>query len=92
MSEEQKILSKDEKSGWNWLGFFFAPYYYAGYGDLKKGGIYAVVGAFPLFGLIIAIISGKNANKDLPIGKQEFNWKNVAVAVWMLGIFQLIKK
>jgi len=26
-----------EIKGWSWLGFIFMPYYYAGYGDLKKG-------------------------------------------------------
>lgn len=71
----------EEKKGWSWLGFFFAPHYYAGYGDLKKGLIYAVIGAFPLFGLIIGIISGRNARKDLPIGKQDFKWANVGITV-----------
>lgn len=77
MSENQI----EEKKGWSWLGFFFAAYYYAGYGNLKKGLIYAAIGAFPLFGLIIAIISGKNARKDLPIGKQDFQWSNIGIAV-----------
>jgi len=76
--EENQV---EEKKGWSWLGFFFAPHYYAGYGDVKKGVIYALIGAFPLFGLIIAIISGRNARKELPIGKQDFNWKNVVLTV-----------
>ena len=29
--------SNKEIKGWSWLGFLFMPYYYAGYGDLKKG-------------------------------------------------------
>ncbi len=79
MSENQV----EEKKGWSWLGFFFAPYYYAGYGKVKKGVIYAIIGAFPLFGLIIGIIAGKNARKDLPIGKQDFKWANVALTVFL---------
>ena len=76
--EENQV---EEKKGWSWLGFFFAPHYYAGYGEVKKGIIYAIIGAFPLFGLIIGVIAGKNAKKDLPIGKQDFKWLNVALTV-----------
>lgn len=32
-----------EIQGWSWLGFLFMPYYYAGYGALKKGLVVAVV-------------------------------------------------
>ena len=77
MSENQV----EEKKGWSWLGFFFAPHYYAGYGNLKKGLIYAVIGAFPLFALIIGIIAGRSAKKELPIGKQDFKWANVIITV-----------
>ena len=79
MSENQI----EEKKGWSWLGFFFAPLYYAGYGNIKKGVIYAIIGAFPLFGLIIAIIAGKNARKELPIGKQKFKWVNVVLIIFL---------
>ena len=75
------VTQEEEKKGWSWLGFAFAPYYYAGYGNLKKGILYAVFGVFPLFGLIIAIMGGRNARKDLPIGKQKFSWGNVAIIV-----------
>ncbi|MFK5881645.1 MAG: hypothetical protein QM482_05480 [Sulfurospirillum sp.] len=51
--------------------------------SLKKGIIYAIIGAFPLFGLIIGIIAGKNARKDLLIGKQDFKWANVALTVFL---------
>jgi hypothetical protein len=74
--EENQV---EEKKGWSWLGFFFAP----GYGNVKKGAIYAIIGAFPLFSLIIGVISGRNARKELPIGKQDFNWKNVALTVFL---------
>lgn len=74
-------VQEEEKKGWSWLGFLFTPYYYAGYGNLKKGITYAIVGAFPLFGLIIAVIGGINAKKNLPIGKQKFKWINVVMAL-----------
>jgi hypothetical protein len=67
--------------GWNWLGFFFPHAYYAGYGNLKRGIIYAVISGFPLFAIIVAILGGKNSNKDLPVGEIPFNWKNVVIAV-----------
>ena len=86
MSEVQA----EKKRGWSWLGFCFAPYYYAGYGDLKKGCIYAIIGAFPLFGIIIGIIAGKNARKDLPIGEEDFKWKNVAITVVLTVVSALI--
>lgn len=73
---------KEIKKGWNWLAFFFAPYYYAGYGRLKRGLVYAVVGGLiPLFALAFAIESGRKANKDLPIDEQEFNWKNAGITI-----------
>ena len=86
MSENQN----EEKKGWSWLGFFFAPHYYAGYGEVKKGIIYAIIGAFPSFGLIIGIIAGRSARKDLPIGKQDFKWANVGITVAVNIVFAII--
>jgi len=77
MSENQV----EEKKGWSWLGFFFAPYYYAGYGDLKRGLIFAVLYAIPFIALAIGIYGGLKAKKELPIKQQEFQWKNVGIAV-----------
>lgn len=82
----------EEKKGWSWLGFLFAQHYYAGYGDLKKGVIYAILGGFPLFAIIIAILCGKNATNDLPIGKKEFNWVNVAITVAITIVSYIILK
>lgn len=36
----------EEKKGWSWLGFLFMPYYYAGYGALQKGIIFAILAGF----------------------------------------------
>jgi len=79
------------KQGWSWLGFFFAPYYYAGYGNLQKGLILAVVsGLMPLFAIFVGVYGGLKAKQELPIGNQEFNWKNVGIAVVVLVIVSLI--
>jgi len=77
MSENQV----EEKKGWSWLGFFFAPYYYAGYGDLKKGIIFALLAGIPFVALIVGVYGGLKAREELPIKKQDFNWKNVGIAV-----------
>ena len=74
-------MESNQNKGWNWLAFFFAPAYYAGYGKLKKGIIYAVISGFPLFGIVIAILGGKNANKELPVGRVDFNWRNAVIAI-----------
>jgi len=73
--------AKTTKGNWSWYGFLFAPHYYAGYGDIKKGSIYAALSGIPIFGLVIAFLGGKNAKKDLPIGEQEFKWTNVGITV-----------
>ncbi len=77
MSENQV----EEKKGWSWLGFFFAPYYYAGYGDLQKGIIFAVLAGIPFVALIVGIYGGLKAKQELPIKQQNFQWKNVGIAV-----------
>ena len=90
MSENQEEVKK----GWSWLGLFFAPYYYAGYGELKKGIIYGSLIAIPFIGIItsivIGILSGKNARKDLPIGKQKFKWVNVAITFAVMATVSII--
>jgi len=82
----------EEKKRWSWLGFLFAQHYYAGYGELKKGIFYAILGGFPLFAIIIAIMCGMNAKKDLPIGKQDFKWVNVALTVVITIVSSVLLK
>lgn len=78
-------ITNKEKKGWSWLGFLFAPYYYAGYGNLQKGLIFAVLsGITPIFGLIIAIYGGIKAKRELQIKERDFNWKYVVLAVFVL--------
>lgn len=72
----------ENKKGWSWMGFLFAPYYYAGYGQLKKGLVLAVIsGIMPLVMIAVGIYGGLKACQELPIKEVEFNWKNVAFTV-----------
>lgn len=81
-------MSENEakKRTWSWLGFFFAPYYYAGYGKLGKGILLGIVGVvIPILGFfIVGIIGALNAKKELPIGKEKFSWKNVGLTLLIL--------
>jgi len=65
-----------KNKGWSWLGFFFAPNYYAGYGKIKKGIIFSLIQTIPIIGFfIVNIYAGIKAKKELPVGEQSFNWK-----------------
>jgi len=87
------VEEKEEKKGWSWLGFLFAPYYYAGYGNLNKGLILAVItGIIPLFGLFVGIYGGLKAKSELPIGEIEFNWKNVGITLVVLIVISIISQ
>jgi uncharacterized membrane-anchored protein YitT (DUF2179 family) len=80
-----------EKKGFNWLALFFAPYYYAGYGQLNKGIVLAVIsGILPIFAILVGIYGGLKANKELPIGEKEFNWKNVVITIITLLVVSII--
>ena len=76
-----------EKQGWSWLGFFFAPYYYAGYGDLVKGIVFAILYAIPFIALFVGIYAGLKAKKELPIKQQEFKWANVGIVAIINIVF-----
>lgn len=73
----------EENKGWSWLGFLFAPYYYAGYGGMKKGLIFGAVYAIPFVGLlgaiVICIYAGLKARQQLPIKQVAFSWGKVFV-------------
>ena len=81
----------EEKKGWSWMGFLFAPYYYAGYGKLEKGLVLAVIsGILPLLALAVAVYGGLNAKKELPIKEQEFNWKKMSISLVVAIVVSLI--
>lgn len=71
-----------QKTGFNWLAFFFYAVYFAGKGKFWKGLLFAILGTFPPFALIIAIYSGKVANKQL---NEPFSWGR-AVPVLLVQI------
>lgn len=81
----------ENKNGWSWMGFLFAPHYYAGYGQLKKGLVLAVIsGIMPLVAIAVGVYGGLKARKELPIKEIEFNWKNVAFTVITMIVVSLI--
>lgn len=83
----------ENKKGWSWIGFLFAPHYYAGYGQLKKGLLLAVIsGIMPLTAITVGIYGGLKARKELPIKEVEFNWKNVAFTVITFLMVNLISQ
>ncbi|MCJ2165230.1 MULTISPECIES: hypothetical protein [unclassified Pseudodesulfovibrio] len=91
----------EEKKGFSWMGLLFGGAYYAGYGELGKGIIMgAITGLFLVPGLFVHLFAGIKGKKDLPVGKQPFDWpKAICVAfvhavVYMatLGIIAIIVK
>jgi len=85
MSEITNEIQIEETSGFSWMSLFFAPYYYAGYGKLNKGLIFAIIGFIPLTALIVNIYAGIKAKKELPIGKQDFKW-GAAIGVFLIQV------
>jgi len=45
-----------------------------------------------LFSIFTGIYGGIKAKKELPIGKQEFNWKNVGITVVIIVIVSIISQ
>ncbi|NVJ91095.1 MAG: hypothetical protein HWE34_05535 [Methylocystaceae bacterium] len=58
----------------SWMGLFFGPYYYVGYGARLQGYLMGVFAWFPLFALCIYPYCGFKATQHLPIGQQSFQW------------------
>ena len=87
-TENLKNVDMDEvKKKWNWKGFFFNAYYFAGYGALQKGIMLAFLAGLSMLSpfliilpLGIAIYGGLKVNEELDFNN-EFNWKNVAIAI-----------
>jgi uncharacterized membrane-anchored protein YitT (DUF2179 family) len=87
------MLGMENKKGWSWMGFMFAPHYYAGYGQLKKGFILAVIsGIMPLVAIAVGIYGGLKAGQELPIKEVEFNWKNVAFTIVTVIVISVISQ
>lgn len=90
------------KKGWSWLGFFFMPYYYAGYGALTKGIIaaavlglaagiqdinhMALIAVSLVVWFAVAIYGGLKSKEELPVKVQKFNWLKVMLAMFIYAI------
>jgi hypothetical protein len=85
-------MEKKVKTGFSWMGFLCGPHYYAGYGNLKKGIILALLCFMPLTALGVSIHCGLKANAELPVGRGEFNWKNVAITVALIVVMVIIEE
>lgn len=80
-----------QKEGFNWLALFFAPHYYAGYGQLNKGIAFAVIsGILPILAIVVGVYGGMKANRELSINQSEFNWKNVVITIVTMLIVSVI--
>jgi len=66
-------------------GFDFNAAYYAGYGKVGKAIVLSLIGFMPLTMIGVAIYTGKNANKELPVGTVPFNWVK-AIGVSIFGV------
>jgi len=75
----------EEKKGFSWMGLLFGGAYYAGYGQLVKGIIMAVISFIPLTAIPVNIYAGLKARKQLPVGSQSFNW-GAAVGVFIIPV------
>ena len=85
-------MEKTEKKGFSWMGFLFGPHYYSGYGSLKKGVVLALLCFMPLTALGVSIHCGLKANAELPVGREAFSWKNVAITVAIVVVMVVIEE
>lgn len=76
-------MTQAEKKGFSWMGLLFGGAYYAGYGQLVKGLIMAVISFIPLTAIPVNIYAGLKAKKHLPVGAQAFEWPK-AVLVFFI--------
>lgn len=65
----------------NWFALFFGPYYYAGYGKMRKGVVMAILGSMPITAIMVNIYAALNANKELPVGQIDFDWKSSLITL-----------
>ena len=88
-----------EKKGFSWLGFLFPANYYAGYGKLGTGMLFAVIGFIPLTLILVGVYAGFKAKKELPIKQIKFNWPKallvfvlqIVIMATLFGFIQAIK-
>lgn len=64
----------------NLIAFFFAPFYYIGYGQVLRGVAFFLLSLLPIGAIVVSFWAGFRANKELPVGEVPFNWRNVGIA------------
>ena len=83
-------MENEQKIKFNWIAFLFnGAAYYAGYGNIKKGLIMAVIGFLPLTVFFVNLYGGFKANSELPVKQQPFDWAR-AIMVSMFHVVILI--
>ncbi|MDT8446694.1 MAG: hypothetical protein RRB13_07335 [bacterium] len=65
----------------NLIAFFFAPFYYIGYGQIVRGIAFFFLSLIPVGAILVSFWAGFRANKELPIGEVPFNWRNVGLSL-----------
>lgn len=93
-SEQGKLTHniKSDQTGYNWFALLSGggPYY-AGYGNVTKGIILAVIaGILPILAIIVAIYGGAKANKELPVRKVPFQWSKFALVLAIQSVVSII--
>lgn len=73
----------NENSGFSWMGLLFGGAYYAGYGQLTKGLIMAVISFIPITAIPVNIYAGLKAKKQLPVGEEAFEWPKAVLAFFV---------
>lgn len=68
------MTSEEKKKSFNWLAFIFSYAYYAGYSRLGKASCLALAGALPFVFVVVPFYAGFKANKELPVGEEQFSW------------------
>ena len=65
----------------NVAAFFFAPFYYIGYGQYIRGALFLMVSLVPMLALGVSLYAGFRADKELPVGQRPFDWRAVMIAM-----------
>lgn len=74
LQQQQGYQSAPAQPGFSIMGLLFNAAYYAGYGKVGKGALLAFIGFIPLTLIGVGIYAGLQANKELPVGRQNFSW------------------
>lgn len=74
-----------ESKKFNVLALFFAPAYYAGYGKVGKGVVFAIIGFLPITAIAVNIYAAFRANRDLPVKQVPFNWLFATLVLILSG-------